>query len=290
MAPPPDRTPVIVADRLEVGYQGRSVWRNATFTVEPGEFVAVIGPNGAGKTTLFRLLLGLHPAWSGGLRVFDAVPKRGNARIGYVPQRHTIDFETHVRCFDLVRLGYSGHKWGFPLSGRREKEAARRALETTGASALSDRPLGGLSGGELQRVFLAEALVGNPDLLLLDEPLSNLDLRRAKALVHLVADVVRSRKVAALLVAHDINPLIPYLDKVIYMANGNVACGLPSEVLTSASLSRLYGVHVEVLRDSRGNIVIVGGEDHTEGELGGGEDHHEGEAVARPFPRGDART
>jgi zinc/manganese transport system ATP-binding protein len=282
--------PVIVADRLEVGYRARTVWSDANFTVEPGEFVAVIGPNGAGKTTLFRLLLGLHPALAGSLTVFGSAPKRGNARIGYVPQRHTIDFETHVRCFDLVRLGYSGHKWGFPLSGRRERAAARRALETTGASSLSERSLGSLSGGELQRVFLAEALVGDPDLLLLDEPLSNLDIRRARALVHLVAEIVRSRKVAALLVAHDINPLIPYLDKVIYMANGNVACGPPKEVLTSASLTRLYGVHVEVLRDSRGNIVIVGGEDHTEGEIVGGEDHHEGEAGPGEFPKEGARA
>jgi zinc/manganese transport system ATP-binding protein len=282
--------PVIRAERLEVGYAGRRVWQDATFEIQPGEFVAVIGPNGAGKTTLFRLLLGLLPTLGGTLEVFGAPPRRGNQRIGYVPQRHTIDFETHVRCFDLVRLGYSGHRWGFPLSGRREKEAARRALETTGASPLSDRALGSLSGGELQRVFLAEALVGDPELLLLDEPLSNLDLRRAKALVHLVHDVVRARTVAALLVAHDINPLIPYLDKVLYMANGNVACGPPKDVLTSASLSRLYGVPVEVLRDSRGNIVIVGGEDHTEGEIVGGEDHHEGEVTKDDDPREGARA
>jgi zinc/manganese transport system ATP-binding protein len=269
--------PVIVARGVEVTYGNGPVWRDATFAVRQGEFVAVIGPNGAGKTTLFRLVLGLMSPTRGSLEVFGAPPQQGSSDIGYVPQRHAIDHETYVRCYELVRLGYSGHRWGFPLSGRKEKEAATRALDAVGGRDLSERPLSALSGGELQRVFLAEALVSDPRLLLLDEPLSNLDLRRAKELVALVHDVVRRRNVAALLVAHDINPLIQYLDKVIYMANGNVASGTPQEVLTTESLTRLYGVPVEVLRDSRGNIVIVGGEGHPEGEVIGGEDHHEGE-------------
>ncbi|MCI4345766.1 MAG: ABC transporter ATP-binding protein [Thermoplasmata archaeon] len=287
---PTDRPPEIVeADRLEVGYGGRPVWQDASFKVRRGELVAVIGPNGAGKTTLFRLLLGLHPSLAGSLTVFGSAPRRGNPQIGYVPQRHTIDFETHVRCFDLVRLGFSGHRWGFPLSTRREIDAAWGALEAVGGAELADRPLSALSGGELQRVFLAEALVGDPGLLLLDEPLSNLDLRRARRLVALVNEIVRARGVTALLVAHDINPLIPYLDQVLYVANGQVASGPPMEVLTSERLTRLYGVPVEVLRDSRGNLVIVGGEDHVEGELVGGEDHHEGEAAGGTFSRGTGK-
>jgi zinc/manganese transport system ATP-binding protein len=273
---------ILDAKHVEVGYKDRRVWQDATFAVRPGEFVAVIGPNGAGKTTLFRLLLGLHRPSSGALRVFGAPPQRGNSRIGYVPQRHTIDYETHVRCFDLVRLGYAGHRWGFPLSGRRESEAAGRAIDAVGATELAEKPLSALSGGELQRIFLAEALVSEPRLLLLDEPLSNLDIRRARELVALVHHIVVERNVAALLVAHDINPLIPYLDKVIYVANGRVAVGQPSEVLTSARLSQLYGVPVEVLRDARGNFVIVGGEDHVEGEIVGGEGHHEGEGAVAP--------
>jgi zinc/manganese transport system ATP-binding protein len=274
----------VAAQGLEVAYGERVVWRDANFSIEPGEYVAVIGPNGAGKTTLFRLLLGLLPPAKGRLSVFGAPPRRGTPEIGYVPQRHSISNETHVRCFDLVRLGFSGHRLGFPISGRQETAAAWTALKSVGAAELADLPLGALSGGELQRVFLAEALVGDPELLLLDEPLSNLDLRRAKELVRLVNGLVRSRNVAALLVAHDINPLIQYLDKVIYVANGRVATGTPEEVLTSESLTRLYGVRVEVLRDSVGNIVIVGGDTHTEGEIVGGEDHHEGEASGGRFP------
>ncbi|MCI4363121.1 MAG: ATP-binding cassette domain-containing protein [Thermoplasmata archaeon] len=288
---PPSSAPatsVVRANRLEVGYRGAPVWQDANFSIERGEFVAVIGPNGAGKTTLFRLLLGLHPPLGGTLSVFDAPPRRGSPKIGYVPQRHTIDYETHVRCFELVRLGFSGHRWGFPLSRRAETEAAWEALEAVGGAEFADRPLSALSGGELQRVFLAEALVSRPELLLLDEPLSNLDLRRAKELVGLVNGIVRSRGVTAFLVAHDINPLIQYLDRVLYLANGRVASGTPQEVLTSESLSQLYGVPVEVLRDSRGNIVIVGGEGHVEGELVGGEDHHEGELAGGGFRGGGA--
>ncbi|MCI4352412.1 MAG: ABC transporter ATP-binding protein [Thermoplasmata archaeon] len=244
-----------------MGYPDKVVWRDATFEVEQGEFVAVIGPNGAGKTTLFRMLLGLRRPQGGSLAVFGGSPHRGNSRIGYVPQRHTIDHETHIECESLVRMGVSGTRWGPGFSLREEREAARASLEAVGASELAHECLGTLSGGELQRIFLAEALVGNPEMLLLDEPLSNLDLRRSRELVDLVDRLTRSRRVTTLLVAHDINPLIQCLDKVIYMANGRVATGAPENVLTSKSLTALYGVPVEVLRDSRNNLVIVGGEE-----------------------------
>lgn len=259
---------VVRAVRLEVGYRDKLVWRGANFEVHRGEFVAVIGPNGAGKTTLFRMLLGLQRPTSGSLSVFGSTPHRGNPRIGYVPQRHTIDNETHIACESLVRLGVSGTRWGLGFSLREEHRAAAVALQSVGATDLANKSLGTLSGGELQRVFLAEAIVGNPEMLLLDEPLSNLDLKRSRELVELVASLARSRNVTTLLVAHDINPLIQHLDKVIYMANGKVATGSPEAVLTSESLSALYGVPVEVLRDSRGNLVIVGAEESPGGEAG----------------------
>ena len=252
--------PAIRADHVEVGYRRKVVWHDATFEIGRGEFVAVIGPNGAGKTTLFRLLLGLQRPSAGSLEVFGSAPRRGNPRIGYVPQRHTIDNETHVAADALVRLGASGARWGPGIHVRAHREASERALEAVGASELGSKSLGSMSGGELQRVFLAEAIASQPEMLLLDEPLSNLDLRRTRELVELVHGLVVSRHVTTLLVAHDINPLIECLDKVVYIANGNVATGPPEKVLTSASLSELYGVPVEVLHDSRGNIVIVGGE------------------------------
>jgi len=255
---------LISAEDLAAGYREKTVWRDANFSFGRGEFVAVIGPNGAGKTTLFRLLLGLQPPISGSVTIFGAPPKRGSPRIGYVPQRHVIDKDTRIECLELVRLGLSGKQWGFDPnpSSRKEREAGLAALEDVGATDLAHLPLGVLSGGELQRIFLAEALVSRPDILLLDEPLSNLDLRRETDLLHLVNRVVRSRGVTALLIAHNINPLLPHLDKVMYIANGKVATGKPSEVLTSESLTALYGVQVEVLRDPHGNVAIVGVEEH----------------------------
>jgi len=258
---------LVTGENVVAGYPDKVVWRGASFSLDRGELVAVIGPNGAGKTTLFRLLLGLQQPISGTIKIFNEPPKRGNPRIGYVPQRHVIDNETNVECLELVHLAYCGHRWGFHLSSKTERKFAFTALEAVGGAEFAHRPLRALSGGELQRIFLAEALVSNPDILLLDEPLSSLDIRRAKELVQLINRVVRQRSVTALLVAHDINPLLPYLDKVVYIANGKVATGKPQEVLTSERLTTLYDVHVEVIRDSRGNVAIIGIEDHHGDEL-----------------------
>jgi zinc/manganese transport system ATP-binding protein len=208
------------------------------------------------------LLLGLQQQIKGTIKVFDDRPRRGNSKIGYIPQRHTIDNDTNIECIELVRLAYSGNKWGFSLSSQEEKKLAYDTLAAVGATELANKSLGSLSGGELQRIFLAEALVSNPEMLLLDEPLSNLDIKRIKDLVSLMNTVVKSRNVTAFLVAHDINPLIQFLDKVIYIANGKVATGTPEEVLTSKRLTALYGTRVEVLHDSKGNIVVVGAEDY----------------------------
>ena len=249
---------IIRANDLAAGFRDNIVWQEANFTIERGEFIAIIGPNGAGKTTLVKLLLGLQRPVRGTIKVFDAAPRRGNARIGYVPQRHAIDSEMTIEALEMVRLGSSGTRWGMGLLSRADREAGMKALSSVGAEGLAHRSLGVLSGGELQRVFLAEALVSEPELLLLDEPLSNLDIRREHELVRVIDRIVRSRNVTALLIAHNINPLLPVLDKVIYIANGKVRIGRPDDVLTTESLTELYGTPIEVLRDSKGNLAVIG--------------------------------
>ena len=249
---------ILEAENVVAGYRDNIVWENANFSIGKGEFVAVIGPNGAGKTTLFRLLLGLQTPISGSVRVLGKRPKRGNPRIGYVPQQHKIDSEMTVEALELVTLGVSGKEWGLTLFSDKDRKIALEALEAVGGSKLAHRSLNGLSGGELQKVFLAEALVSKPDILLLDEPLTGLDIKAEQELLDLVNTIVRTRNVCALIVAHDINPLLPFLDKIVYVANGKVANGTPKEVLTTESLSSLYGSHVEVLRDSSGNVAIIG--------------------------------
>lgn len=249
---------IIVAEQVVAGYRDNIVWSNASFTIGQGQFIAVIGPNGAGKTTLFRLLLGIQQPKSGEILVFGEHPKKGNSRIGYVPQQHKIDNDLTVQALELVRLGASGNSWGITLFSDEDRKLALNSLRAVGAEKLAQRSLNGLSGGELQKVFLAEALVSNPDVLLLDEPLTGLDIRAEQELLALVYDIVQTRNVTALIVAHDINPLLPFLDKIVYIANGKVATGTPDEVLTTESLSSLYGSHVEVLHDSKGNIAIIG--------------------------------
>jgi len=256
-----DSHSALVVRHASAGYGHRAVWHDADFSIQKGEFVGVLGPNGSGKTTLFRLLLGLDRPLEGSVSVLGKTPERGNPRIGYVPQRHPLDTEMNIETLELVRLGLDGTRWGFYFGSKKSREDARAALRSVGAENLAHRSLGTLSGGELQRVFLAEALVGDPELLLLDEPAANLDIRRQGELVRLVKTIVRERNLTALLIAHDINPLLPVLDRIIYIANGNVATGAPEKVFTSDSLSALYGAHIEVLRNAEGHIAVLGVEE-----------------------------
>ncbi|MEI9914003.1 MAG: ATP-binding cassette domain-containing protein [Candidatus Saccharibacteria bacterium] len=263
-----NRTSIVQANNLTAGYGQKKIWSGANFTIQPGEFVGVLGPNGAGKTTLFRLLLGLSKPLSGELKLFGQVPKRGSPRVGYVPQRRPVDQQLKLEALELVRLGVSGDQWGFasPRQARAERASAMEALRQVDAVDLAHRSLGQLSGGELQRIFLAQALIGKPDLLLLDEPLANLDIRREVELIHLITKVAKTENVAVLLIAHDINPLLPVVDKLIYFVNGQVANGPPDKIITNKTLSNLYGAPIEVLSDSRGRLAVLGTEEATHHE------------------------
>ena len=249
----------IVATGLDAGYGGHPVWRDASFEIPSGSFVAVLGPNGAGKSTLIRLILGTLAPSRGRIEVLGRAPLRGNPEIGYVPQTATFDPELSLPGRDFVRLGVDGHRWGVAMGGAaRVRDRITAAIDAVEAAAYADRPLGRLSGGEQQRLLLAQALVGEPRLLLLDEPLSHLDVRSQAAIVHLVAEVAHGRGLTVLLIAHDVNPLLPHVDRVLYVAHGQVAIGPPAEIITSEALSRIYGAPVEVLRDSRGRVFVAG--------------------------------
>ena len=245
---------------------GRTIWTDVELSVVPGEFVALLGPNGAGKTTLLRVLLGLLELSAGTVRVLGKRPGTNNNRIGYLPQRRTFDAGTRVRGIDVVRLGLDGRRWGVPLPaigrfGRRARAAKERVEEMihlVGADAYATRPIGELSGGEQQRLLIAQALVRDPALLILDEPLDSLDLSNQAQIAALVQRVCREQGVAVLLVAHDVNPLLPYLDRVIYLAAGRALTGIPNEVISSERLSALYRTPIEVLRTSDGRMVVVG--------------------------------
>jgi zinc/manganese transport system ATP-binding protein len=252
---------VVALHEAAVQLGDRTIWSKATLQVTPGEFVAILGPNGAGKSTLLRVLLGLLRPSAGQVEVLGSAPRRGHPAIGYVPQRRTLDPDLPVRGRDLVMLGLDGRHWGFALPGpqrRRQHALVAAALASVGASAYADRPIGQLSGGEQQRLLLAQALVGQPRLLLLDEPLASLDLRNQVAIAHLVARVAREQAITVLLVTHDVNPVLPLVNRVIYVAQGQVVIGPPDQIITTESLSRLYAAPVEVIRDSRGRVFVVG--------------------------------
>jgi len=236
---------------------GRTVWANANLAVEQGEFVAVLGPNGAGKSTLLEVLLGLLPSQRGRATV--------NGEVGYLPQRRSFDSSTRVRGVDIVRLGIDGARFGVPLPWR-NPHAGRiaEAIRLVGAEPFASRAIGELSGGEQQRLLIAQALVGEPQLLFLDEPLDSLDLPNQLAVAALLDRICRERSLTILLVAHDVNPLLPHLDRVVYVAGGRVLSGRPEDVITTETLSDLYQAPVEVLRTSDGRLVVVGQPDvHT---------------------------
>jgi zinc/manganese transport system ATP-binding protein len=251
---------VVALQDAAVQLGGRTIWQGATLQIGAGEFVAVLGPNGAGKSTLLRLLLGVVSPSAGAVRVFGQPPRRGNATIGYVPQRRTLDPGLAVRGRDLVALGLDGHRWGFALPGaqRTQRALVDEALTAVEAENYADRPVGQLSGGEQQRLLLAQALVGSPRLLLLDEPLASLDLRNQVAIAQLVGRLARAHDIAVVLVAHDVNPLLPVVDRVLYVARGRIAIGTPDELITTERLSTLYDAPIEVVRDSRGRVFVVG--------------------------------
>jgi zinc/manganese transport system ATP-binding protein len=255
----PTRDAVVSAVGLAVRYGSRMVWSGADFAIRGGSFTAVLGPNGSGKSTLFKLLLGQLTPAAGELKLFGTTPRTGDPRIGYIPQASTFDPDFSIGGRDFVRLGIDGHRWGVALGGgARRHRMVDEAIESVEATAYADRPMGRLSGGEQQRLLLAHSLVGQPDLLLMDEPLSHLDVRNQGAIVRLLGKVVRDRGLTVLLIAHDVNPLLPYIDAVFYIANGKTAIGPPDEVITSATLSAIYSAPIDVLTDRHGRIFVTG--------------------------------
>ncbi|WP_250483132.1 metal ABC transporter ATP-binding protein [Caballeronia sp. GaOx3] len=267
-------------DRVTLALGGREILNDTSFTVRNGEFIGVLGPNGAGKTTLMRALLGLVPLKSGTIRVNGEAVERGNPSIGYMPQIRTGLANRRVLGRDFVAMAADGHHWGLPHRNARIRADVERVLELVGAHQLASRPLSELSGGERQRLLLAQCLLGNPRLLLLDEPLISLDPRHQTGVVELVRRVQRELNITVLFSAHELNPLLNSLDRVLYLGSGRAALGTVDEVISKPVLSRLYGSPIDVMRVN-GRIFVMSGDveidklDHAHEE---GEEHeHEHE-------------
>jgi zinc/manganese transport system ATP-binding protein len=251
-------------DGITVRLSGREVLSDVSFTIRPGEFTGLIGPNGAGKTTILRVILGLLPPSAGTITVAGQPGgtrrhRRGESLIGYVPQKLLIEPDMPLRVRDVVALGIDGNRLGVPLPSRGRRELVAETLRAVGADGYADARVGELSGGEQQRVMIAHALISRPRLLLLDEPLANLDIRSAQGIVGVLDRLAREQQIAVLISAHDMNPLAPVMDRIVYVAAGRAAVGRADEVLRTDVLSQLYGQHVDVLH-VHGRVVIVAGE------------------------------
>ncbi|CAD6539779.1 ABC transporter ATP-binding protein [Paraburkholderia sabiae] len=284
-----DTAPVLDLDRVTLELGDRTILRDTSFTINQGEFIGVLGPNGAGKTTLMRSVLGLVPAASGTVRVLGEPVMRGNPSIGYMPQTRSALAGRRVRGRDFVAMAADGHRWGLPHADAKARADVDRVLELVGGSALAARPLSELSGGERQRLLLAQCLLGNPRLLLLDEPLISLDPHHQKTVVELVKRVQQELGIAVLFSAHELNPLLHALDRVLYLGNGVAALGTVDEVITKPVLSRLYGSTIDVMRVN-GRIFVMSGDfdvekhDHEHED----DDHQHGEPHGHGHSHGHA--
>ncbi len=259
-------------ENISVRLGGRQILSGVSFSVAPSQFTGLIGPNGAGKTTLLRVILGLQQPTEGRV-LLNGSPKtrQGGGLIGYVPQKLAIDQDMPLRARDVVGLGIDGNKLGFPLPSASRRQRITEALEAVGADSYADARIGELSGGEQQRVLIAHALIGRPRLLLLDEPLANLDLRSEQGIVSVLARLAHEQGIAVLISAHDLNPLLREIDTVVYVAAGRAAAGRTDEIIQSDVLSALYGSRVDVLHVN-GRVLVIAGEEQQESQA-----HHPAE-------------
>jgi zinc/manganese transport system ATP-binding protein len=264
---PEDEAPageILTVRGVSVRLSGREVLREVGFAIRPGEFTGLIGSNGAGKTTLFRVILGLQPPSAGSVLIAGHPRSRRNPLIGYVPQKFLLDPDAPLRARDLVGLGVDAHRFGVPLPSRARRALINQMLEAVDAERFADTRVGLLSGGEQQRVLIAHALVARPRLLLLDEPLANLDLRSGQEVVRLLARIAREQGIAVLISAHEMNPLLPVMDRIVYLAAGRAASGATDDVVRADVLSKLYGHHVDVLNVHGRVLVVAGAGDDTD--------------------------
>ncbi len=251
---------VLAVEQVSVSFSGRRVLQDVDFTLGQGEFCGLIGANGSGKTTLLRTILGFEMPGAGRIRI-DGHSRLGS--VGYVPQKILLDPDMPLRARDVVALGLDGHRHGLPLFSKQRRRLVDAILQDVGAARFADQRVGDLSGGQQQRVLIAHALIRRPRLLLLDEPLANLDIRSASEIVALLSRLCVAHRITILLSAHDMNPLLPVMDRIVYLANGRAASGPTDEVVRTEVLSALYGYHIDVIR-VHGRVLVIAARDADE--------------------------
>jgi zinc/manganese transport system ATP-binding protein len=262
--------PVLEINQASLAFGDKNIWSNLNLSVEEGEFIAVIGANASGKTVLLKAILGQLELTSGSIDLFGEKVSRGNRAIGYIPQHRQPDSGIPLRAKDLLRLGLDGHRFGIPFPSKKTNQRVNEVLEAVGAKDIANTPIGQLSGGQLQRIRVAQAVIDKPKLILADEPLSALDLKQQSLVSELINSQREQNGSAVLFVTHDVNPILDHIDRVLYLANGQFRIGTPDEVLRSDVLTKLYGRNVDVVRN-QGRIAVLGSSDNAH------HDHHDHE-------------
>lgn len=247
---------VLEVEKVSVSFSGRRILDEVSFEIRRGEFTGLIGSNGVGKTTLLRAILGLQRLDSGEIRVTGAPLTRRGRSLGYVPQKVILDPDVPMRARDFVALGLDADRYGFARRTKQQRALVEQMLHNVDAERFAGNRVGSLSGGEQQRVLIAHALISQPKLLLLDEPLANLDPASVQEIVALLHRVASDNQVAVLLSAHEMNALLPVMDRIVYLTDGRAASGTTEEVVRTEVLSKLYGHHVDVLK-LHGRIFVV---------------------------------
>ena len=261
------KSAVLKIKKASLSFGEKSIWNDLDLSVAPGEFIAVIGANGSGKTVLLKAILGQLQLSSGEIELLGDKVAHGSRQVGYIPQHRSTDPQLPLRSRDLLRMGLDGHRFGIPFPSSKTSKQVSEMLKAVGAEDIANTPIGQLSGGQLQRIRVAQAVIDNPKLILADEPLSALDLKQQSLVAELIDSQRRQNGAAVLFVTHDVNPVLDYIDRVLYLANGKFRIGTPDEVLRSDVLSKLYGRSVDVVRN-QGRIAVLGSSDH---------DHHDHE-------------
>jgi zinc/manganese transport system ATP-binding protein len=246
-------------DKVTIRLGGRDILSGASFVVEEGEFVGMLGANGAGKTTLMRAALGLLPVASGRVAVLGAPATRGNAEIGYMPQNRGAITGLRLTGWDVVASSAIGARFGFVMLDKATRREIDWALDEVGARELARRPIGELSGGERQLVLLSQALIGKPRFLMMDEPLIALDPAHQKSVVEIARRICNRLKIAILFSAHELNPLVNAIDRVLYLGGGEAVIGAVDDVVNGPVLSRLYGAPIEVVQ-VKGRYYVMAGD------------------------------
>lgn len=261
----PDKQTVITASNLTLGFNHKPIVSDIDLNIYSGEFIGIFGPNGAGKSTFLRTLLGLIKPLQGEITVLGAKPKKGHAKIGYMPQLRSHLGIANLTSRTLIEATYQGNKMGLPLLSKHQKQEIQQIIETVSIQDYADLPFQQLSGGERQRVYLAQALLGNPVILLLDEPLASLDPRYQETFINLLRDIQKKFPVTILFTAHDVNPLLGTMHRVLYFAQGKAVIGSVNDVITSKTLSDLYGTTIEVIHYKERLIVLGDGQNYDGG-------------------------